>query len=189
MWQSISIFFFLPEILDLLLYVMPLDCHKKVGLTSYMTPLNLVTDIATKLSKQVLAILRYSASTDDLDTFFFLPWDNRRTKKNTQILNFELSDNLPSMSRNKLSMSDCSRMAITILVPTIVWCTLGLELQHPNEVYVEPVYIDLGFDPLITLYHLVWVLGIAPLEICLDENLWVPYAAKYQVHIFFLCDI
>jgi len=29
---------------------MLLDCHKKVELASYMTPLNLATDIATKLS-------------------------------------------------------------------------------------------------------------------------------------------
>jgi len=38
------------EILGLLLYVMPLDCHKKVELASYMAPLNPTTDIATKLS-------------------------------------------------------------------------------------------------------------------------------------------
>ena len=28
----------------------PLDCHRKVELASYMTPLNPATDIATKLS-------------------------------------------------------------------------------------------------------------------------------------------
>jgi len=36
------------------------------------------------ISKQVLAIARYSASTDDLYTFvcfFLFPWNNRRTKK------------------------------------------------------------------------------------------------------------
>jgi len=37
------------EILGLLLYASPLDCHRKVELASYMTPLSPATDIATKL--------------------------------------------------------------------------------------------------------------------------------------------
>ena len=112
------------EILGLLLYVMPLDCHRKVELASYMAPLNPATDIATKLSPNKYWSSRYFASADDLDTFVcffdFHEIIEGQKKCNTQILISELSDNLLNLSRNKLSMSNCSRMAITILVLMIL---------------------------------------------------------------------
>jgi len=72
---------------------MPLDCHKKVELTSYMTPLNPAIDIAIKLSPNKYWPSWYSAFADDLDTFvcFFNFHDNRRTKKNA-IPNTQYSD-------------------------------------------------------------------------------------------------
>jgi len=79
--------------------------------------------------------------------FFLLPWDNRRTKKNA--IPSEFFDNLPVWAAISYQMSDCSWMAIAILVPVILWCTLGLKLRHPDEVFVESVYIDLGSEPKI----------------------------------------
>ena len=57
------------EILSLLLYVLALDCHQKVKLTSYMTPLSSYHNQI--ISKHVLAIARYSASADDFVFFFY----------------------------------------------------------------------------------------------------------------------
>ena len=53
------------------------------------------------------------------------------------------------LSCNKLSMSDCSRMAITILVPVMYFRT---RIATSNEVVVEPLYIDLRSKPK-TLYQ------------------------------------
>jgi len=103
---------------------MSLDCHKKIELASYIAPLSHATDITTKLSPNKYCRLI----------------DNRRTKKNAIPRYWSPSClTTSSLSRNKLSMSDCSRMTIAILVPMILWCTLGLKLWHPNEVSVESV--------------------------------------------------
>ena len=75
------------------------------------------------ISKQVLAIARYSAFANDLDKFvcsFDFHEIIEEPRKNAIPRYWSLS-----LSRNKLSMSDCSRMAITIFVPVILWCTLA----------------------------------------------------------------
>ena len=113
----------------MLLYVMSLDCHE---LTSYMAHLYPATDIATKLSPNkywsspnkywssrgilllLMILIRLSVLLTSMRKY------KNKEKCNTQILIYELSDNLPSLSRNKLSMSDCSWMAIAILVPVIL---------------------------------------------------------------------
>jgi len=138
---------FMKYILGLLLYARPLDCHRKVELASYMTPLSLATNIVTKLSpNEYRAIFCFCRWFWYICLFYGLPWDNRKTKKNA-IPRYWSPSGLttsPVWGRNKLSISNYYRMTITILVPVILWCTLGLELRHPNEVFVELVYIDLG---------------------------------------------
>ena len=72
-------------------------------------------------------------------------------------------------------------MSGRVTVRYIVWC------QIVEGISVVPRVVCIWLDPLITLHRLVvWVLGITPLEICLDEHLWVLYLAKYQAHIFFV---
>ena len=111
-------------ILNLLLYVMPLDCHRKASkLHGTFKSCNRYRN--QTISKQVLTIARYSAPADDLDMFvffFFYFHEIIEEPRKMQYLDtdIQLSDNLPCLSRNKMSMSACFRMAITILVPVIL---------------------------------------------------------------------
>jgi len=86
-WYCVSIYEGLIIRFVIFLSQCVLCVHEKVELTSYMTPLTSATDIATKLSPN-----KYWSSRGIL-----LP----------QMILICLSDNLPSLSRNKLSMSDC----------------------------------------------------------------------------------
>ena len=134
------------EILGLLLHERPLDCHIKVELASYMTPLSLATTMTTKLSPNKywpscgillpqMTLIRLS--------IFWLPWDNRKTKKNA-IPRYWSSSCLTtsSLSHNKLSMSDCPGDPLVYLKTRIAasqWdfrgaCIYWLRVQIENTV-------------------------------------------------------
>ena len=97
---------------------MLLDCHRKVELASYMTPLNRYRN--QTISKQVLAIAWYSASADDFDTFVCFI-DFHEIIEEPRKMQYPDTDlRVVRQSHNKLSMSDYFRMAIAILVVVIL---------------------------------------------------------------------